>query len=494
MRSQPPKALVGERPAEAGGRNPGMSLPGFRRVELVLPCGMFSEIKAYLLKDLTKEYACYLICGHFVVGNTLRLLGCFLVKPEPSEYESHSIVSVRLRRELLIEVLKECSRLGLSLIDLHSHPFASDHVAFSGVDEADEREKAKWFSEVLPNCYYGSVVLGQKCHLARIRSADGMLIEAELPIRSVEAPLLPRSVKRQNTSRQAPHLAFDRQVRAFGAEGQRLIGAAHVGIVGIGGLGAGLAINLARLGVREFTLVDPDHAEPHNINRLAGMTAADAKLRPRKVDLIARELWSVNPHIKCHLVPFSILERRAWRRLLRVDVIVTATDNQASRMLLNVLSQQYLMPQVSVGTLIDTVDGKLEGGYGHVITILPGHRRPCLLCSKIVDPIEAYYEVAPEAHRREAARRGYIADIDEPAPSVVHLNGVITNLALLEIHNLFCAFKEPARHVIYSMLEQEISNVDEGEEQCATCSPGGGYFGRGDLVKLDDIFKELAAR
>src|SRR4051812_36155796 len=72
----------------------------FREVEVILPCGMLSEIKDYLFRDTSKEYACYLICGHTVIGQTLRLLGCFLVLPEPSEYESHSLVSVRLRREL----------------------------------------------------------------------------------------------------------------------------------------------------------------------------------------------------------------------------------------------------------------------------------------------------------------------------------------------------------------------------------------------------------
>ena len=35
----------------------------FKEVELVLPCGMFSEIKDYLFRDTSKEYACYLICG-----------------------------------------------------------------------------------------------------------------------------------------------------------------------------------------------------------------------------------------------------------------------------------------------------------------------------------------------------------------------------------------------------------------------------------------------
>lgn len=459
----------------------------FKEAELVLPCGMFSEIKDYLFRDTSKEYACYLICGHNVVGKTLRLLGCFLVLPEPSEYQSHSLMSVRLRRELLAEVLKECARLGLSLVDIHSHPFSSSQVAFSGVDEADEQEKSKWFAEHLPHCFYGSVVMGQCCHQARIRSASGLMIEAELQIKSVEPPLQGKAKANSNIH----NSVFNRHVRAFGAEGQRRISAAHFGIVGVGGLGAGLAISLARLGAREFTLIDPDRAEVHNLNRLAGMTAADAKLRPRKVEIVARELLAIDPKIKCHLIDRNVLEKSAWKSLLKTDVFVTATDNHASRMLLNTLSQQYLLPQVSVGALIDTKDGKLEGGYGHVIVLLPGHRRPCLLCSKIVNPTEAYYEGAPDAHRREAAKRGYIANVDEPAPAVVHLNGVLMNLALVEIHNLFCSFKEPARHLVYSMFEHEICAVDEGEEQCPTCRPDGGCFGRGDLVRLDEMFKTL---
>ncbi len=463
----------------------------YKRTELVLPHGMFAEIKDYLFRDSSKEYACYLFCGHNVVGGTLRLLGCFLLLPEPSEYVSHSLASVRLRRELLAEVLKECSSLGLSLIDIHSHPFASEHVAFSGVDEADEREKSKWFATHLPHCYYGSIVMGQNCHRARIRSARGQEIESELRIRPLDVPLWGKRSKETSVSGETRSPVFNRHVRAFGAEGQHRIASAHFGIVGVGGLGAGLAINLARLGAKEFTLIDPDCAEVHNLNRLAGMTAADAKLQPRKVDLVARQLLAINPRIRCHLVGESILRKSAWRSLLKTDIFITATDNHASRMLLNALSQQYLLPQVSIGALIDTSNGKIEGGYGHVIVLLPGPRRPCLLCSKVVNPIEAYYEGAPHEHRQEAAKRGYIANVDEPAPAVVHLNGVLINLALVEIHNLFCGFKEAARHLVYSMFDQEICNVDEGEEQCPTCSPGGGCFGRGDLIQLDAMFKKL---
>ena len=51
-----------------------------------------------------------------------------------------------------------------------------------------------------------------------------------------------------------------------------------------------------------------------------------------------------------------MLEKTAWSKLLTCDVIVAATDNHTSRMLLNTLSAQYLIPQVWVGSLIE-LDG-----------------------------------------------------------------------------------------------------------------------------------------
>ena len=186
-------------------------------IELVIPCGMWGQIREYLFTDTSKEYACYLLCGHSRRTRTLRLLGCYLVLPEPDDYVSHSLARVELKRSLLATVLSECERLGLSLVDLHSHPFTFDHVSFSSVDEADEREKADWFSKHLPGSYFGSVVLGQACHQARIRSAVGNVIDLPLRIRTVDTPLERRPEGQIDVTR--PEASLDRHVRAFGAAG-----------------------------------------------------------------------------------------------------------------------------------------------------------------------------------------------------------------------------------------------------------------------------------
>jgi len=439
--------------------------------ELVLPFGMFAQIKASLFKDLSKEYVCYLLCGHTMIGNTLRLLACYIVIPDETDYVRHSQVSVKIKQEFLVSILKECERLKLSLIDIHSHPFSVENVAFSSIDDADENEKAEWFKRYLPDCYFGSIVMGINSHQSRLYLPSTQLIESSLLLRPIEIPL-----KTGKTAKFFDSKTHDRQLRAFSKEGQQALANATFGIVGLGGLGAGLAIGLARLGAKHFKLVDFDRAETSNLNRVDGMTKIDAQLKTFKVDIVARNLLEINPEIKCQTIKKNITKHQDWRQLRDVDVIITATDNYLSRMLLNIVSQMYLIPQVSIGTKISTKEGTLDGGHGHIYTVLPGHNQPCLLCAEIINPVEVYYEMASHASRCQAVKSGYIENFEEPSPAVAHLNGVILNLALVEIHNLFCGFKPISKHLLYSMLEQEVFTILESDRNCATCSQGGGFL------------------
>ncbi len=455
--------------------------------ELILPYGMKQKIHDHLFSDTSRENLCYLLCGHTKIGTTLRLLACYLSIPEPEDIESQSYTSISIKQEFLKEILQECEKLHLSLIDIHSHPFSDGSVSFSGIDDRDENEKSQWFSSNLPDCYFGSIVMGKNSHASRIYVGKKTLRQ-NLQIKSIEIPL---GTEAAVTS--FDESMYDRQLRAFGKDGQMKLANTSIGIVGVGGLGAGLAIQLARLGVNQFKLFDPDRIDFSNLNRLAGAARIDAELRNYKVDLVARKLLEINPAIKCDRIKSNILSPRVWRRLREVDLIIAATDNHRSRMLLNIVSQIYLVPQISIGTLISTSAGKLEGGHGHIYIILPGHQQPCTMCAEIINPVEAYYELATQESRERALNDGYIENFREPAPAVAHLNGILINLACVEIHNLFCGFKEFHRHLVYSMLDQELYKISELPRNCVTCAEGGAFFGRGDLVKepLSAAFADL---
>ena len=75
---------------------------------------------------------------------------------------------------------------------------------------------------------------------------------------------------------------FASLARLYGAQGAAKIRAAHVVIVGIGGVGSWAAEALARSGVRRLTLIDLDHVSESNINRqihALGSTVGQSKVR-----------------------------------------------------------------------------------------------------------------------------------------------------------------------------------------------------------------------
>ena len=95
---------------------------------------------------------------------------------------------------------------------------------------------------------------------------------------------------------------YDRQIRAFGREGQAAIARAKVAVVGVGATGSASAEQLVRLGVEDIVLIDPDWFEPSNVTRVFGTYARDESSRwwrrprrRRKVDLVAEHLRRINP-------------------------------------------------------------------------------------------------------------------------------------------------------------------------------------------------------
>ena len=62
----------------------------------------------------------------------------------------------------------------------------------------------------------------------------------------------------------------DRQIRAFGEDGQRAIQALRVAIIGLGGTGSVVARQLAHIEVRRFLLIDPRALDETNLNRVVG--------------------------------------------------------------------------------------------------------------------------------------------------------------------------------------------------------------------------------
>ena len=92
---------------------------------------------------------------------------------------------------------------------------------------------------------------------------------------------------------------FGGLARLYGAAGASRIRAAHVVVVGIGGVGSWAAEALARSGVARLTLIDLDHVAESNINRQ--IHALDDTLGQAKVQAMRERIALINPQcdVRC---------------------------------------------------------------------------------------------------------------------------------------------------------------------------------------------------
>ena len=86
----------------------------------------------------------------------------------------------------------------------------------------------------------------------------------------------------------------------LGAEGLQKLAAAHVLVVGLGGVGACAAEMIARAGVGRMTLVDPDAVSESNINRQ--LPALHSSVGRPKAEVVAARLKDINPDLQLTVI------------------------------------------------------------------------------------------------------------------------------------------------------------------------------------------------
>lgn len=103
--------------------------------------------------------------------------------------------------------------------------------------------------------------------------------------------------------RHAPDHRFDRCARLLGHEGVARLRAAHVVVVGIGGVGSVAVEALVRSGLGRLTMIDFDDVCLSNTNRQ--VHALSATIGRPKVDVMAERALAINPGLR-------VDARRAW--------------------------------------------------------------------------------------------------------------------------------------------------------------------------------------
>jgi tRNA A37 threonylcarbamoyladenosine dehydratase len=142
---------------------------------------------------------------------------------------------------------------------------------------------------------------------------------------------------------------FGGLARLYGVDGAARIRAAHVAVVGIGGVGSWAVEALARSGVGALTLVDMDHVVESNVNRQ--VQAIDDTIGQAKVIAMHGRITQINPACVVHEVD-QFVERGNWPGLLPhpVDAVIDACDGLTAKAVLSAWALKDQQPFVVVGS------------------------------------------------------------------------------------------------------------------------------------------------
>lgn len=125
----------------------------------------------------------------------------------------------------------------------------------------------------------------------------------------------------------------ERTILLFGEEKTEKLRKSHVLIVGLGGVGAYAAEQLARAGIGEMTIVDGDQVQPGNRNRqLLALVSTQEK---DKAPIMQQRLLDINPALKLKVINEYITEDKMSELLDNTfDYVVDAIDTLAPKIAL----------------------------------------------------------------------------------------------------------------------------------------------------------------
>ena len=397
---------------------------------LTIEQSLFDRMHGHLFPGDEDEHAAIIAAGIVTTSRGTRLLARDLFLAQDGIDFVQGVRSYRrLTAEFVRDQIRYCRDQKLVYLAVHNHA-GDSAVEFSSVDNRSHERGYPALLDISGQPV-GALVLADNALAGDIWTPDRL----RRPIG--ETVIIGRNLRRLYPTPTPPPPAadptYDRQVRWFGDRGQELLGRMKVGVVGAGGVGLPLITMLARLGVGQLVVIDPDRLDPTNLPRMPEARQIDAlmplrrlprgqriadRFSTRKVILARRAARRANRNISFEGIPTSVCEPEAANELIDCGYIFLAADGHLARMLVNAISHQFLIPAVQLGTRIDSDQqtGKVGDIRTNVRPIIPGDRG-CLRCNNLISPARLQEEATDPDERQ---RNRYVAEI--PAPSVITFN------------------------------------------------------------------------
>ncbi|HWW59367.1 MAG TPA: HesA/MoeB/ThiF family protein [Sphingopyxis sp.] len=230
---------------------------------------------------------------------------------------------------------------------------------------------------------------------------------------------------------------------AFGGAGQARLKAAHVAIIGAGGIGCPAITYLAAAGVGRLTIIDHDHIELSNLQRQPLFTDGDIDMP--KAEIAAEAGRRINPHVDFVAQVVRLTDGNAATLLADASLILDGCDNFDTRLAVNRAAVALNIP------LLSAAIGAFEGQ----VALYEGWRAdgPCYACLVGSDPDREGINCA------ETGVMGALA-------------GMIGTMAALEAVRALTGLGSPltGRLAIIDMLDRRWREVGVAKDpECPVC-------------------------
>lgn len=438
-----------------------------------------------LLANMPDESAAFLLAGRSSGHNVEELIVRRVIEIPKSEYRLQNSYHLDISPRVINGAIALCEQNKLGIILCHSH---QKGISYSISDDFGEKRIAETLWQFIPNAPVGSILLTNSGAInGRVLKPDASTDKlSSLTVVGRCLNKIPIG-KQIRTTHKSLNSIYDRQVLAFGEEGQDRISKTKVGIVGLGGTGSCTAEQLVRLGVRNFVLIDPDDFEATNSTRIYGSKNIDTRSVAKgktiaKVEIASRNLREISPEVQIKQLKGNVVESSSCQTLLDRDIIFCCTDDYWGRAVLNQIAYQYLIPVINMGVQIDSNSGTIRGAAGAVHVLRPG--KPCLWCYGFLTSEKIRTQSLPPQERESLMRENYVEGINGHAPSVISLTTTISGLAVTQFLQLVTDFMGANGNISclkYNIMDGTVSRGTAKVNMDCCCQTFKGY---GDMKDL----------
>ena len=352
---------------------------------------------------------------------------------------------------------------GWSVFTIHTHPGASEPW-FSAADDTGDARLMPSIHCQIPEAPHGSIVLIQD------GQAVARVFDAEVASIRIEMRIVGRTLGETGSPSMEEEPFFSCQKLALGDFGQARLRNLRVGVVGLGGTGSLVSMQLAHLGVGELVLIDGDLVEESNLSRIVGASRDDVG-RTYKVDVAARYAEALGFVRKIERIQ-EFFDARHEALVGGCDIVVCCVDRHTPRAMLNRIAYKWLLPIIDLGTAF-RVDGAgtIVADAGRVVVVGPG--RPCLGCWGHLDSHALRIEALSAEERQGQIHEGYIEGANEAQPSVIAFNTAVAGAAVTELLRIVTGFagtEIPPLRLAFAFSEGTVRrNVLHTNPRCEIC-------------------------